>query len=170
MLQLADGERAAFDPIYDALWPLVHRFTTRALGDGPDAEDAAQVALMKVFSQASRFDEARDVVAWSLGIAAYECKTVRQKQRRRREAPVSTEHAEQSTSPERNPEDAAISRQLESAALDILGSLSASDVETLHMLVDDGHVRSAVAPATFRKRVSRALARLRVAWSSRHGD
>ena len=33
MLRLADGDRAAFDPLFDELWPLLRRFCARTLGD-----------------------------------------------------------------------------------------------------------------------------------------
>jgi RNA polymerase sigma factor (sigma-70 family) len=165
MVRLSDGDRAAFDPIYEALWPLVHRFAQRSLGAGPDAEDAAQVAVTKLFSQATRFDPARDVVAWTLGIAAYECKTLRQKRRRRREDNASLDAQAAHV---RDPEDLAISRQLEIAAREAMGTLSQADLDTLRVLLEEG--QAPVASATFRKRVSRAVARLRLVWSSRHGD
>ena len=71
MERLADGDRSAFSPLYEALWPLMRRFAVRALEGSTDAEDAAQVALMKVFSHAAEFDAERDVVAWVLGIVAW---------------------------------------------------------------------------------------------------
>lgn len=164
MVRLADGDRAAFEPIYEALWPVVRRFSERALGGSPDAEDAAQVALSKVFSRVSEFDPRRDAVAWVLGVAAFECRTVRQKQRRRREEPGGD--AERSGA-EPSPEEVALSQDLHAAVAEVLGDLSGSDAATLRALLDEQP--PAVAPATFRKRVERALARLRAAWRAKHG-
>src|SRR3954470_6617288 len=85
MVQFADGERAAFQPLFDALWPVLLAFASRALGPVADAEDAAQAAMLKVFSRIVDFDRARDGVSWALSIAGYEVMTVRKQRARRRE-------------------------------------------------------------------------------------
>jgi RNA polymerase sigma factor (sigma-70 family) len=164
MLRLVDGDRDAFDPLYTALWPVVHRFCARALHGSADADDAAQVALMKIFSRISELDPERSAFAWALGVAAYECKTFRQKSRRRREEPALDD---QRAGTEPTPEDHAIARDLETAAMEVLGSLRPVDVEALRALMSGQ--RPLLPGATFRKRVERALLRLRTAWSSRHG-
>lgn len=164
MIRLADGDRAAFEPAFQALWPIVSRFAARALPGSTDAEDAAQIALLKVFTNAAQLDPDRDALTWVLGITAYECKTLRKKQQRRREAvPASLEHLPDTT----NQEHAVVMRDLEAAALAVMGTLGPSDIETLHTMIDGGP--RAVTGATFRKRLQRALERLRAAWSSRHG-
>src|SRR6188768_3808799 len=86
MVQFADGERAAFQALFDALWPVLLAFTARALPQTADAEDAAQQAMLKVFSRIADFDRRRDGVSWALGIASYEVMTVRKQRSRRREA------------------------------------------------------------------------------------
>ena len=54
MGRLASGERAAFVPLYGALWPRALRLARARLGaDG--AADVAQSALLKVFARASEF-------------------------------------------------------------------------------------------------------------------
>jgi RNA polymerase sigma factor (sigma-70 family) len=166
MARLADGDRAAFDPIYAALWPLLRGFTTRALAGAADADDAAAEVLVKVLSRASDYDCERDALSWVLGIAAWECRTVRQRARRRREEPPSddTDHA----SNEPSPEEQAIARDLQAAAEAVISTLRPADAAVLRA-VSSGQ-RPDVAAATFRKRVERALGRLRLAWRrSRHG-
>jgi len=37
------------------------------------------------------------------------------------------------------------------------------------VVTDDDELRRAIAPAAFRKRLERALGRLRTSWRSRHG-
>lgn len=164
MVRLADGDRAAFDPMFEALWPIVHRFSARALHGSADAEDAAQVAMMKVFSNISRFDPARDPLSWTLGIAAYECKTLRQKRLRRRE----TSSSENELSSERaSPESEAIARDLEAAILEFSGSLPEGERKALF-----AHLAGRRPPGdnpTFRKRLSRSLERLRRALGSDSG-
>lgn len=164
MVRLADGDRSAFDPIFGALWPLVRRFSSRALSGSPDAEDAAQVAMTKIFSNISHFDAGRDPLAWALGVAAYECKTLRQKHRRRREAgSVERELADRSASPEGQ----AIARDLEAAALEVLGNLSERDAEAF-LAHAQGRRPPGDNPA-FRKRLSRVLERLRRALGPENG-
>src|SRR5262245_13587277 len=63
MLRLADGDRAAMEPVFAAVWPIVRRFAARALG-GSDADDTAQEALVRVFARAVEFDRERDALTW----------------------------------------------------------------------------------------------------------
>jgi len=162
--RLADGDRAAFDPLYEALWPLVRRLADRMLLGSPDAEDAAQEAMTKLFARASHFEPGRSVTSWVLAITAFECKTLRQRQRRRREK----EGAGVDTIEDRlpSPEATAIARDLEAAAVEVLGTLGPADLETIRAVM--AGARPDLPQATFRKRVQRALNRLRTAWSSRH--
>jgi RNA polymerase sigma factor (sigma-70 family) len=163
--RLADGDRAAFDPLYEALWPVVRRLADRMLLGSPEAEDAAQEAMTKLFSQVSRFEPGRSVTSWVLAITAYECKTLRQKQKRRHEKDGANliELGDEGTP---SPEAAAIARELEAEALHVLGTLGPVDQETLRALMRGE--RPDIPPATFRKRLERALNRLRTRWSSRH--
>jgi RNA polymerase sigma-70 factor, ECF subfamily len=162
--RLADGDRAAFDPLYEALWPVVRRLADRMLLGAPEAEDAAQEAMAKLFAQVSQFEAGRSVTSWVLAITAYECKSLRQKQWRRRERDgASIEASDDSTL---SPEAAAIARDLEAAALEVLGTLGPLDKATIRALMSGE--RPDVPRATFRKRLERALDRLRTAWSSRH--
>lgn len=162
MVRLADGDRAAFDPVYAALWPITEAFCRRTLGAGADAEDAAQQALLKVFDRASTFDPRADALTWALTIAAWECRTVRRRHGRARQTP--SEEAESVASPGPTPEEEAIARDLEDAAWEILGTLSDADRATLRATMLDEACDAAIPGATFRKRRERAFARLREAW------
>jgi len=165
MAQLAEGERAAFDRVFATLWPLLRRFCARLLGDEAAGEDAAQAALCRIFSRATEWTCGRDVVAWALGIAAWECKTVRQKSKRRREAPEQDSAAAPAGGP--SPEEEAEMSELRKAVLEELVTLPATDIETLEALASGE--RPAIPGPTFRKRAQRALTRLRAAWRSTHG-
>jgi RNA polymerase sigma-70 factor (ECF subfamily) len=165
MARLADGDRSAFDPLYEALWPLVRRLTQRMLLDAPEAEDAAQEALIKLFARASDFEPGRSVQTWVLAITAYECKTLRRKQLRRREHGEAADDTYSHADP--SPEAIAIARDFAAAASEVLGTLRPVDIETLEASIRG--TRPALPQATFRKRLERAVGRLRTAWSSRHG-
>src|SRR5262245_60375920 len=98
--RLADGDRSAFDVVFDGLWPPVLAFVSRAMPGHPDREDAAQRTLLNVFARISEFDTRRDGVSWVFGIATYEVKTLRRQLQRRREtnADASLEQMDTGTS------------------------------------------------------------------------
>ncbi len=161
--RLADGDRSAFRRAFLLLWPLLRAFAVRCAGDA-DGEDAAQHALLRVFSRASEYDPERDALTWALGIAAWECRTLRRKRERRKEDAASSVEP---VADEPGPEQAAIGRDLRSAAEAVIGTLSPVDVETFAALARGSRT---AAGATFRKRVQRAMSRFRIAWRARHGN
>jgi RNA polymerase sigma-70 factor (ECF subfamily) len=163
MARLAAGDRSAIPPAYEVLWPLVRRFSMRALAGSADAEDVAQQALLKVFDRVADFDPKRDALPWVLAIAACECQTARRRTWRRREH-AGLEPALVLAAPD-DPEGEVMGRELEAAVRDAVGELAPGDAAI---------VRSAMADvggmgATMRKRLSRALARLRILWRTKHG-
>ncbi|HPH70485.1 MAG TPA: sigma factor [Kofleriaceae bacterium] len=87
--RVATGDRAAFARLFTELWPVVRRFCVNMMRADIDADDAAQEAMMKIFSRAAQYDATRPVLPWALTISAWECRTLMQKRRRRREAPNS---------------------------------------------------------------------------------
>jgi RNA polymerase sigma-70 factor (ECF subfamily) len=164
MVQFADGDRGAFQPLFDALWPVLLAFTSRALDARADAEDAAQQAMLKIFSRIADFDRTRDGVSWAMGIAGYEVMTVRKRGARRREAgPGAFDRLEHEGA---TVEDRAIAAELRHIALELFGGLSARDRAAL------AHAFTGEPPPTdetSRKRRARALDRLRAAWRRAHG-
>ena len=163
MTAAADGDRAAVDPLFHALWPITVGYATRFLGNPSLAEDCAQESLVKLFGQLERFDRERDALTWALTHATWQCRTERRKHARRGETNESIEVAVDDR--HRHEE-----RELVHAALDTLASLPARDRDVIAaVLTDDDELRRALAPATFRKRLERALGRLRTSWRSRHG-
>jgi RNA polymerase sigma-70 factor, ECF subfamily len=160
MAQLADGDRAAFTPVFRTLWPKVYRLCQHLLQSSADAEDAAQQAMEKILSRASEYDAKRPALPWALGIAGWECRTLRQRKTRRRE--LSDESAPDPQDASLSADDALAERDLIAGAMTALGTLSPNDQETLLATYFDG-ASSANGP-TLRKRRERALDRLRVAF------
>jgi RNA polymerase sigma factor (sigma-70 family) len=158
MVQAADGDRAAFDPLFSALWPAVRALCARLAGG--DGDDAAQEAMVRVFTRAAEFDPDRDAASWVLAIAGWECRTVRRRRVRRRDG---ADLPDSAVAGER-PDDGAERRELLAAVGEILGELSPTDAETLTA----AWLGDREAGPTFRKRLERALARFRAAWRSRH--
>ena len=161
--RLAEGDRTAFKPAFALLWPQLRSFSVRMAGE-PDGEDAAQAALLKIFARASEYDPERDPLPWALGLAAWECRTLRKARVRRREdsSPVP-----EGTAPDASPEETAIERDLLAAAAEVLGTLRPLDVETITSIATGARHAEG---ATFRKRLERALSRFRLAWRARHGS
>jgi RNA polymerase sigma-70 factor (ECF subfamily) len=166
--RLASGDRSAFQPLFQSLWPLLQKFTRRLLASDADGDDAAQQALLKTFAHAREYDPARPALPWVLAIAHNECRTLRKQRLRRRE--VGSEPAAMLSAPHLSPEHELISRELETALAAVFADLRPEDVHTLALAVaEDRDERPAIPAATFRKRVERALERLRLAWRAKHG-
>jgi RNA polymerase sigma factor (sigma-70 family) len=158
----ADGDRAALDPLFAALWPIVARYAGRLVSDPALGEDVAQDALIGLFGQLDRFDRDKDAVTWALVHATWAARTARRRIQRRAEDALDG-------APDRAAPVPSYDRDTIRAALDTLASLPTRDIEVITAaLGDDTALRAALAPATFRKRLERAFARLRVAWRSRH--
>jgi RNA polymerase sigma-70 factor (ECF subfamily) len=168
--RLADGDRRAIEPAFDALWPVVHQFCARALPEAGDAQDAAQQTIVRVFDQVADYDNRRDGLAWVLTIASYEVLTLRRRvQRRREEAGACDEMS--LCAPGKDPEASVIQQDLIAAARAVLATLRPEDVAVISAATGLAGTASdlGLQPPTFRKRLQRALGRLRIAWRTRHG-
>lgn len=154
LVQLAEGNRAAFTPVFQLLWPPMLRLCSSMLGNEADAADAAQQALEKVLTRCGEYDRQRPALPWALAIAAWECRTLAKKRSRRRELPE-----EQAPEVGSGSEEALAREQLLAAAVASLGELSLEDREAL--VATFWEEAASVTGATLRKRRERALKRLR---------
>ncbi len=161
LADLSAGNRDAFDDVFTLAWPMLRALALRTLANEAEAEDAAQRALLKLFSNASRFDSKRDALPWTLTFVLNEIRSVRN--RRRRRPIVSLEHDLQSDA---EPETELLRADLVHAVHSIVGTLDARDRAALGL--EPSGVET-VCPATRRKRKQRALDRLRMAWRRMHG-
>jgi RNA polymerase sigma-70 factor, ECF subfamily len=165
MTAAAEGDRTAIDPLFHALWPVVASYAARLLGDRALAEDCAQDALVRLFGQLECYDRSRDALTWALTLTTWQCRTARRRVQRRGE----TASGE---APELPVDGVAIAteRELVHAALAMLATLPPRDIEVITAsLTEDDELRRSMEPATFRKRLERALDRFRLSWRSRHG-
>jgi RNA polymerase sigma-70 factor, ECF subfamily len=162
--RLAAGDRGAFSPVFERLWPPTLRLCKSILRNDADASDAAQEALAKILTRASDYDSSRPALPWAMAIASWECRTILRKRDRRRESdapPVGIASLEPSVE-DRNSE-----RELIESALTALGTLSPTDQETL--LATFREEAASASGATLRKRRERALTRLRLAFRRLYG-
>ena len=166
--RLAEGDRTAIRPCFELLWPVVRSYCRRLLGGHEDANDAAQQALEKVFSQAASYDPSRPALPWVLAIATWECRTVRKRWSRSRE--VGTELDSAVPGGGGSPEERFIHVEQEHSLKEIMSELSPSDQTTLRSVLDEVQPAArTVGGATFRKRRERAIARLRHLWRELYG-
>ncbi len=174
LARVAQGDRRAFDAVFDAAWPRTLAWCARSLSDPRDAEDAAQRALERVFEQAVDYDPRRSALSWILTIAAYEVRTARQR-RRREQARVSSLDAldarAQPADPVVGADDALIDAESADELARLLDELPPDD----RALVEDAlagraYEDSNVPAATQRKRRQRAIDRLKSAWRALRGD
>lgn len=168
MIRLADGDRAAFGPVFDLLWPALTVYARSLLGDAPQAEEAAQRALLKVFEQASAFRPDGDALTWALAITTWECRTARRQASRRREVPDPADALDALPARGCDVEAALLAKDLERALAAVLDRLEPRDREALRLSLDDGAAGAIGAAA--RKRKERAVSRLRAMWRAVHGD
>ncbi len=159
MARLADGEREAFDPLFRALHPRALRFARARLG--PElAEDAAQAALVKVFARASEFTPGAAVLPWFYAVVANEMRAVA-----RAHAPRGGVTIVDATSPwaasTEDPERLLLERELHEAMERAITDLDEPSAEAIGALLGRA-ARPAASEVAFRKRISRAYARLRV--------
>lgn len=165
MARLADGDRSVFKDIFHVLWPPVHRLCLGVLRHSADADDGAQLAMIKIMSRASDYDRTRPALPWALAVATWECRTILRKRQRAREM-VGKDPAEdcaEATVPEHSdPERNLDERKLIESALRALDELSGSDQTTL--LASFWEESDAATGAAARKRKQRATERLRQAW------
>jgi RNA polymerase sigma-70 factor (ECF subfamily) len=169
--RLADGDRGAVEPAFDALWPLVRQFCARAVPVAADAEDAAPQAIVRAFDRIADYDRRRDALAWVLTIASYEVLTLRSRARRRREQSFDAAH--DVAGPGEDAEERLAQQDLQAAVREVLAGLRPEDAAVLAAamgLPGPSVDRAAMRPATFRKRLQRALERFRVAWRTKHGS
>lgn len=165
MIRFSDGDRDAFRAVFDGLWPALLSLA-RGMGlPPPDAEDAAQKALLRVFAQIADLDPDRDGVAWALTLLSYEVLTLRKQRLRRREA--ASEELAEARDERAGPEDLAQRAELYRQLREAVGALEERDQQALACVLAD----TEPSPGeTARKRRYRALERLRAWWWRSHGQ
>jgi RNA polymerase sigma-70 factor, ECF subfamily len=157
MERLARGERAAFHPLYLELQPRALRLAALRVG-AATAADVAQSALLRVFARASEFEAGRPCLPWFYAIVANEIRSAQRSASRYVLDPLASEGLIDEVG---NAEAVLVTRELERALELALDSLDAEAANALRAMLGLAPMPD-LNPATFRKRVSRAYAKLRL--------
>jgi RNA polymerase sigma-70 factor, ECF subfamily len=166
-LQLAEGERKAFEPAFALLWPRLRAFCTQMLRNEADADDASQLAICKVFEQVSAYDHERPAFSWAIAIASFECRTIVRKRSRRKEDALELSLGERIQDRAPTPEEFVSEKELRSSAEAALAALEPAEQKAImSAFLEDAGPRS----ATERKQKERVLSRLRALWKRTYGS
>jgi len=84
----ASGDEEAFSRLVEAYQRPVYNLAYRMLGNGAEAEDAAQETFLRVYKRLDTYDPKRKFSSWILSIASHHCID---RLRRRRGDPLSTQ-------------------------------------------------------------------------------
>ncbi len=167
MARLACGDRGAFDALYRALRPRALRLACARLGE-TSAGDVAQAALLRVFARASEFTPGKPVLPWFYAVVANEIQARRRSDGRLvPDAGALEERALESDEP-CDPEARFLARELERAVDLAVDDLDAPSANAVRAMLGRGPMPEA-SPAAFRKRLSRAYARLRILLGGGYG-
>jgi RNA polymerase sigma factor (sigma-70 family) len=156
MSRLAGGDRSAFEPLYAALRVRARRFARMRIGE-QGADDVTQGALLKVFARASEFTPGKPCLPWFYAIVVNEIRAAQRKDARL----VPTELADDAIASVDDAESQMIERELARALELAVESLDVDAANAIAAVLGRAPM-PACAPATFRKRVSRAYAKLRL--------
>jgi RNA polymerase sigma-70 factor (ECF subfamily) len=157
MRRVAEGDRVSFHRVYAVLREHLSRWCATLCAS--EADDIVQKSLMTIFARASSFRADGDVIAWAFAIAGWEARSLRRKEARQ----TSMDELRAQTS-DANPEEQAIEANLRATLAQTVATLSDADRRVIAQLAQARGPRG----TTTRKRLSRALARLRGAWRRLH--
>ena len=167
MARLSRGERAAFDPLFRALYPRALRLARVRLPE-EQAADAAQTVMMRVFARASEFEPGRPVLPWFYAAAANEIHGMRRRAAKHGQRAMGEARAHALPSGD-DPERDLLVRELHDALERAIASLDDASAEAIACLLDDRPCPG-VSASALRKRVSRAYAKLRLLLRGIHAE
>jgi len=118
------GDTAAFTRLVEAYQKPVYNLACRMLGESTEAEEAAQEAFIRAYTQLSTYQPSRKFSSWMLSIASHYCIDLL---RRRRLIWLSIEDeeapAEALVTPEPGPEEAMLEAEQEKTVRKMLATL-----------------------------------------------
>jgi DNA-directed RNA polymerase specialized sigma24 family protein len=165
MSRLARGDRTAFDGLYLALRERALRVARFQVGHA-EAQDVAQRVLERVFAHASDFTPGRPCLPWFYAIVGNELRADRRRSARfvLDDAPALGLAAPDADT---NTEAKLLERELERALEAAVAELDTDSADAIAGLLGRAKPPD-LKPATLRKRLSRAYAKLRLLLGTDH--
>ena len=169
LARVATGDRAAYDVLYQRLYPRVYAFVLRRLRDPSLAEETTVEVFFELWKNAGRFRGESRAATWVFGIAHFKCLAASRAARRsKRSAVIATESEVLEAFPDRmDPEDALAARERVNQVKVALGMLPEGQREVVELAFVEGlgygeiAERLGVAEGTVKTRISRARSMLR---------
>lgn len=163
MTKLGQGDRSAFDYVYQHAWGPCLSLARSFLSTEEDAKDAAQAAFLKVFSRAHQYDARKDALTWFFTLVVFECKTLHKRKLRRKEVDSEIEYlADEGWELERK----VIEKKMRLHARELIKDLTPLDQKVIFQVINDENQDKGTL---FRKRLERALKRFKQAWEQKYG-
>lgn len=159
--RVADGDRAAFGPVFGALYPRVHAVCARITGNAADADDAAQATMVKLFEQSHRYEPGRSALGWALALAVWEARTVSRSNQRRSARSSSELALERLEDLGRPADDLLADHELEQLLEGAIADLSPTQQAAVQATLRGYIPADATGAAALRKQRQRALVQLR---------
>jgi len=120
------GDQEAFTVVVETYQTPVYNLCARMLGDGIEAEDAAQETFWRAYQALNRYDRQRPFATWLLSIAAHYC-IDQQRKRRLPSIPITDMNEEIMPDGAISPESAASLSERDQYLHKLLGQLNPQD-------------------------------------------
>jgi RNA polymerase sigma factor (sigma-70 family) len=161
MEALSTGDRSVFDGLFRALYPRAFVVARRELRE-PEAHDAAQTALMKIFARAEEFEPGRPALPWFYATLGNELRTAVRRNRRETVRYATLDRVDALAAEKTaTAEELFVERELSRALEDAIVRLDDGSAEAIAALLGRAPPPR-ISDAALRKRISRAYVRLRV--------
>lgn len=126
LAQAQQGDEQAFARLVEQYQRPVYNLCYRMLGDGYEAEDAAQETFLRAFKAIRRYDSSRPFATWLLSIASHYCIDLIRR-RRMRLVPMDTLPGEAIPDPQLLPEALVRQGEEQKQVQDLLKELNPTD-------------------------------------------
>jgi RNA polymerase sigma-70 factor (ECF subfamily) len=120
------GDEEAFTRVVETYQTPVYNLCARMLGDGLEAEDAAQETFWRAYQALNRYDRQRPFATWLLSIAAHYC-IDQQRKRRLPSLPITDMNEELMPDVSPGPENIALFWERDARLHDLLDQLNPPD-------------------------------------------
>jgi RNA polymerase sigma factor (sigma-70 family) len=171
-----EGDAGAYEILVRRYQDLAYRTAYLITGRAADAEDAAQEGLVKAWYALGRFRSGAPFRPWLLTIVSNEARNRHRSGRRQDDLALRVAESRPSGDAAPSPEVAAIARERRRALLAAVGRLSERDRQVIaarfFLELSEAEMAAVLGcrRGTVKSRVSRALARLRLALGDQHGE